>query len=247
MMSRILILILVYSMFLLPSRGLGDIVKLKDGTVLEGEIVNENVSLVIIETERGRRSVPRPSIFRIERDKAEPRVWKASSKFVKVGKLEYLPDKSYLGAAKEAIESAQKEIDLIMYFLKPGSMETDELIDALITASQRDVDVKVVLESSRDEDISHFHEEVYQTLKDNGIDVRFSGGDGVTHARLLVIDDDMAILGSHHWTESSLSYNSESSVLIKSGEFGKLCGEYARGLFDDGVTLEEMKQTVGSD
>ena len=221
--------------------------KLKDGTIIEGRIVNENVSLVIIETGEGRKAVPRHSIDRIEkqreikkeRAKSVPRpAWKVPSRFIKAGKLEYLPDKSYVGAAREAMDSAKKSIDLIMYYLKPGSMETDELIDSLIIAGQRDVDVKVLLGSSRNEDISHFHEEVYHLLKDNGVDVKFSGERDVTRARLLVIDDDVTLIGSHNWTESGLSYNSESSILVKSGEFGMLCGEYARGLFKSGRPID---------
>jgi len=140
------------------------------------------------------------------------------------------------------MDRARKSIDLVMYFLKPGSMETDELIDSLIIAVQRGVDVRVLLSSSGGDDVRHFHEEAYQLLTDNGVGVKFSGGSGVTSAKLLVVDDDISIVGSHNWTESGLTYNSESSVLVQSKKVGRQCGEYARSLYENGLTLDEMKR-----
>jgi len=240
-MRPALFILPIYCLLLLPTGVVGDTLSLKDGTVLEGRIVNENISLVVLETERGRRAVSRASIAGIERGDREKRKaisredFKVPSRFIKAGKLEYLPDKNYLGAARDAMDSAGKSINLVMSFLKPGSMETDELIDSLIIAVQRGVDVKVLLGASRDEDIRHFHEEVRRLLSDNGVDVRFGREEGTTQARLLVIDDTLSIVGSHNWTASGLTYNSESSVLVESGAFGRLCGDYARGLFDGGT------------
>ena len=95
--------------------------------------------------------------------------------------------------------------------------------------------------SSGGEDIRHFHEEAYQLLTDNGVGVKFSAGDGVTSTKLLVVDDDVSVVGSHNWTESGLSYNSESSVLVQSKKVGRQCGDYARSLYEKGLTLDELK------
>ena len=248
--TAVLAVSLACCLILFPPAVTAETVTLKDGSVIEGRIVNQNVTVVILETEKGRRAVPRTSIERIEKSGEDEPVKRAQSRpgrrapgrFERVGRLEYLPDRSYVGAARDAMDRAQKSIDLVMYFLKPGSMETDELIDSLIIAVQRGVKVQVLLGLSGGEDVRHFHEEVCQLLGDNGVGVKFCGGDGVTSTKLLVVDDDVSVLGSHNWTESGLSYNSESSVLMQSKEVGRQCGEYARSLYEKGITLEEMKR-----
>jgi phosphatidylserine/phosphatidylglycerophosphate/cardiolipin synthase-like enzyme len=46
----------------------------------------------------------------------------------------------------------------------------------------------------------------------------------VTHTKLVVLDGATSILGSHNWSASGLTRNSESSVLVRSKDVAAVFG-----------------------
>ncbi|MFH1198926.1 MAG: phospholipase D-like domain-containing protein [Candidatus Omnitrophota bacterium] len=146
----------------------------------------------------------------------------------------YISGTEYFSAVKEAILKAEKSIDMAMYqvSLKPHDKESQVLIlvDELVKAKNRGVKVRVIL----DQNIDFVHgrginrwaaegknSQCFKILKEAGIDVQYDNITTYTHAKALVIDRKIVILGSANWSESAFNKNAEANVLIKSESIAK--------------------------
>lgn len=61
----------------------------------------------------------------------------------------------------------------------------------------------------------HKNQQVYEKLKDAGIDVRYDSAEKRTHNKVLVIDREIIIVGSHNYSFDGLRYNNETSLLVR--------------------------------
>lgn len=140
----------------------------------------------------------------------------------------------YFPAVKEAFVKAEKSIYVVMFTIESPLSRQDskpnQLIAALIDAKKRGVEVEVILDQNMDWRVSRpLREEtkikstrVYTQLKEAGIKVFYDEPARYTHAKCIVIDKKIVILGSTNWTESSFDSNIETNVIINSE---KLAGE----------------------
>ena len=135
----------------------------------------------------------------------------------------------YFPAAIEALSNAKKSISLVMFVIELSSykenLKADQLIGALIDAKKRGVDVEVILDqnvdfvqrrSTSDWEAKIKSIQAYKRLRDAGIKVYYDEPVRYTHAKTMIIDKNIAILGSTNWTEASFNKNNEVNVLIKS-------------------------------
>jgi len=126
------------------------------------------------------------------------------------------------GGAREAIlkelTDAKNKIDVAMYIL------TDrELSNALISAKDRGVKVKILLDAKSAEEIGYSK---HHFLSERKIDVRLdythkSYGDkyeGIMHNKFTIIDDKILITGSYNWTHSAEELNNENLLIIEEAE-----------------------------
>jgi hypothetical protein len=135
----------------------------------------------------------------------------------------------YFPAVKEVFSKANESITVVMFLIELSSrkenLKADQLINALVEAKQRGVDVEVILNQNVDfvqrRSRSDWEAKIksiraYKRLKEAGIKVHYDEPVRYTHAKAMVIDRDIVILGSTNWTESSFNKNNETDVLIKS-------------------------------
>lgn len=95
-----------------------------------------------------------------------------------------------------------------------------EIMEALATASDRGVRVRVLVRTSSDEsDLDS-----YIALAADGAEVRISGGPYV-HAKLLVLDGDVAVIGSQNFTANSLDNNREIAMVLDDPALLERCRE----------------------
>ena len=126
------------------------------------------------------------------------------------------------GGARDAIieelADAKKEINIAMYIL------TDrELSNALISAKDRGVKVKILLDAKSAEEIGYSK---HHFLSERKIDVRLDnthksyGGkyEGIMHNKFAIIDNKTLITGSYNWTHSAEKLNNENLLIIKDAE-----------------------------
>ncbi len=132
----------------------------------------------------------------------------------------------YFPAVKKAISKAQKSIKVVMFTVESSLIRQDskpnQLIDALIEAKNRGVGAEVILDQNIDF-VKTFSWEAkikstgaYRRLKGAGIKVFYDEPARYTHAKCVIIDKKIVILGSTNWTEASFDNNIETSVLINS-------------------------------
>jgi len=109
------------------------------------------------------------------------------------------------------IDQATDSLDAQLYLLT-----SEDAIDALVRAHRRGVDVRVILE--RDVPGGE-NEDAYVELASAGVMVRYASSSFYrTHSKLIIIDGQEALVGSHNLSEAALSGNREVSVLIRDRE-----------------------------
>ncbi len=138
----------------------------------------------------------------------------------------------------DLLKKAKKRIHIMMYDMRyypqyPGG-EATRLLNDLIAAKQRGVEVKVLLEKS------DYHKRLNRTntqtasyLKENGIEVKFDPEETITHSKLIIVDD-VAVVGSCNWSHGQLERSHNSSVLINDPQVTGSYEEYFDNLWKQG-------------
>ena len=141
----------------------------------------------------------------------------------------------YFPAVKEALSKAENSINMAMYFVgfNPNNKnsQVNGLVEELVNAHKRGVKLKVILDQgidfSGDErgvrrwEIQRRNTAVFTYLKQQGIDIYYDTLSTITHAKAIVIDEQIVIVGSTNWSDSSLQKNWETSCLIRSKELAQ--------------------------
>jgi hypothetical protein len=112
--------------------------------------------------------------------------------------------------------------------------EVNLLLQDLIDAKNRGVEVKVILEGGEDFLGTEFEEKQKKSclfLQNSGIDIKFDPRGITTHAKLVIVDHETVIIGSTNWNFYSLKKNKEASALIKSKAFARDYENYFSNLW----------------
>ena len=103
------------------------------------------------------------------------------------------------------INSADDYIYLEMYVFT-----NEKLMDALVSAEERGVDVRIILEKEVE-----INQQAYLVLKTNGVDTRWASTNyRLTHSKLMVIDDRKVFIGSPNFSWSAFNANREFAVVL---------------------------------
>jgi len=159
-----------------------------------------------------------------------------------------LSNRDYFPVVHRAFQEADSSIKVMMYVARyytekprhapqdvehePGAhwSNTNVLLDDLVAASQRGVDVLVILDgSSWNEGNTELNEDFGKLLVESGVKVYMDDPEVTTHAKLILVDDDLTVVGSTNWSWYALDQNNETSVLIQSAEVNQVY----RGFFSE--------------
>jgi phosphatidylserine/phosphatidylglycerophosphate/cardiolipin synthase-like enzyme len=103
------------------------------------------------------------------------------------------------------INRANRSVYVAVY-----SFTRDSLATALISAKERGVEVRVVIERER----AYEHGSEYPRLKSAGVDVRLDGNPNLMHHKFMVIDGYIVVTGSYNWSSAAEDRNDENIVVI---------------------------------
>ncbi|AEH06127.1 phospholipase D-like domain-containing protein [Methanothermococcus okinawensis] len=122
-------------------------------------------------------------------------------------KIEILNDEKYYYYVLNLISSAKKEINIIMFSVYKCK-KTEDILYELINARKRGVMVRVILDGEVESNRTIKH-----LLSSERIPVKLTERQR-THNKLIIVDNETVVLGSHNWTDKALFENRESSVAI---------------------------------
>ncbi len=136
-----------------------------------------------------------------------------------------LPDSggalSYATSVLAILARARTSVHVVLYRMSiyPGYSDSiaNDLIDALVRAGGRGLDVRVLIDDCRfyaDSAAANLKSALY--LFERGVPVRFDRPEETTHAKLLVIDGEHVVLGSTNWNYYALEQNVEANVALLS-------------------------------
>ncbi len=145
--------------------------------------------------------------------------------------VQLVTDTQYFQMAKEMIQEAKHSIQVMMfemgYYDRNPNTPSNLLIRELINAKKRGVNVEVVLEVREGEDrTAKRNRHTGKILSEGGVEVIYDSLFKTTHAKCMVVDGKLTLLGSTNWTYSALTNNHEASVLIRSKEVAKAFVDY---------------------
>ena len=145
--------------------------------------------------------------------------------------IQLVTDAQYFDVAKKMIQEAKSSIRVMMYemvyYNKHPNSPSNILMRELIDAKKRGVKVEVVLEVREGEDRTTKNNRLSgKILSEGGVEVIYDLLLKTTHAKLMVVDMEVILLGSANWTFAGLTKNHEVSVLIRSKEVAKELIDY---------------------
>jgi phosphatidylserine/phosphatidylglycerophosphate/cardiolipin synthase-like enzyme len=140
-------------------------------------------------------------------------------------------DAQYFQVAKKMIQEAKHSIQVMMfemgYYEQHPNTPSNLLIKNLIDAKKRGVKVEVILEVREGEDrTSKRNRHTGKILAEGGVEVTYDPLFKTTHAKFMVVDRQLTLLGSTNWTYYALTSNNEASVLVRSKEVAQAMMDY---------------------
>ena len=140
-------------------------------------------------------------------------------------------DGEYFKIARGLLRNAEKSIQMMMFeadfYAKHPKSPSNILIHELISARERGARVAVILETSNRGDRATERNRVTgKMLSKGGVEVIYDPLFVTTHAKLIIIDGRISLLGSTNWTFHSLTSNHEVGVLIESNEVARTLQYY---------------------
>lgn len=111
-----------------------------------------------------------------------------------------------LNAVKSAIQRSRKTLRLAMFTLTHPL-----LVDALIEAARRGVDVTVAVDTHAAAGASL---KAVENLKKENIRLLYGGGTQLFHYKFLYSDEETLLLGSANWTKAAFAKNRDSFLIL---------------------------------
>jgi cardiolipin synthase len=126
-------------------------------------------------------------------------------------------DQSLYAVYLAAFRKAQSRLWITHAYFAPN----DDLLDAMIEAAQRGVDVRMIAPGFTDSGpILYATQSTYTRLLKGGVRI-FERDDALLHAKSVVIDGTVSIVGSANLDMRSFLHNDEVNAIVISRDFGK--------------------------
>ena len=157
--------------------------------------------------------------------------WEVSAASVEVW---YGPEDKPLEQLVRMYDRAKRYIFVAVY-----GLTSPLTVKALVEAKRRGVDVRVVTDRERLEDVKQ--RTALSTLREAGIPIKINRHDGLMHLKQTVIDDEINTNGSMNQTTSGNRYNDERLDIIKDHTISVKAREKFLSLWKDHERFQEWK------
>ena len=147
------------------------------------------------------------------------------------GSIEVVTNRDYYPEVSQLLRGAQESIHIIMfsanYQTGPdyADAHVNELVQELVAARNRGVDVQVIMDSWPEG-----NEKSLQYLLKNNVVAKKVQDVGTTHAKLIIIDGKLVVVGSTNWSHYSVDLNNEANVVVNNERIAQEFEGYFTGL-----------------
>lgn len=137
----------------------------------------------------------------------------------------------YLRNVGGLLDKANATIDIMMYQWRwhpyEGASDFQQFSIKFCAAARRHVKVRALLNSEQaGNNLTMMNAKTAETLRNAGCEAKLAPPYPTIHSKLLIIDDEFVVVGSHNYSKKSHMVNNESSVLIRSKEVARLYKNY---------------------
>jgi len=134
-------------------------------------------------------------------------------------KVKIIKNEEFLRYARAILARAQKSVLIGTYKFelseRSDARELSKLVCILYDIASKRIPVKVLLNvTGRRSGLTRINERTGRILQKNGLQVRCLPDNRCQHAKFLIVDDSLAIIGSHNWSPKSVTENLEMSVML---------------------------------
>ena len=123
------------------------------------------------------------------------------------------------------IEDAKTSIAIIVYdwlwYPDEIGAQIQLFNNAIIRANNRGVEVRVCVQKRK----------IAEILKQAGIRVKRIESSKSLHVKLMIIDNEITIVGSHNYTKNAFDINYEASTILRDTETARKFKEYFNPMF----------------
>ncbi len=160
-----------------------------------------------------------------------------------IGLVRTLHDDEYFDVVRPMLQQAKGRILLLVYgfHINPDYPDSDveKLADELVAAKGRGVDVRVILEySDYNTSLNDMNEATAKKLLAGGVPVRWDPADTISHAKLLLVDDQ-TVVGSNNWGHGGLHLYHEVGGVTRNVEAVEYFTNYYEKIWGESKPLED--------
>jgi phosphatidylserine/phosphatidylglycerophosphate/cardiolipin synthase-like enzyme len=123
------------------------------------------------------------------------------------------------------INSAKKSIDLLMYewrwYKQDITTDASLINQCLLRAMRRGVKVRGLVNTGTQ----------MKQLNEIGFDVRTNDAGTLMHSKSIIIDESIAVMGSHNLTNPAMRSNIETSLIVRNADVAKQLSNYFNSLW----------------
>jgi len=143
--------------------------------------------------------------------------------FVKSDRVKVIRNEQFYDACLWIFGSIRKNLDICTYKFELSNRADanglNYLVRVLYSFAARHVRIRLLLHLAKCRSgLTRINEYAARQLKQHGIEVRSLPDDRCQHAKMILVDGHLGIIGSHNWSPKSLTENFEVSVLIAGKE-----------------------------
>ena len=146
----------------------------------------------------------------------------------------YGPDDAPLDRLTTLYRHARRYLYVAVY-----GLTSPRAVEAMVAAKKRGVDVRLITDLQRTEDVKQ--RTALQTLHLAGIPILVNEHDGLMHLKQVVIDDEVNTTGSMNHTTSGNRYNDERLDVITDHAITVKAREKFLAMWNDHVRYREWK------
>jgi phosphatidylserine/phosphatidylglycerophosphate/cardiolipin synthase-like enzyme len=123
------------------------------------------------------------------------------------------------------IDNAKTSIKIIVFdwrfYPDDNNSSVQNFNRSIFSACKRGVEVKALVNS----------ESLLACLKQNGVQAKKIYSVKLMHAKMILIDDEILVIGSHNYTQSAFTMNLEISVIVPLDKDDKVLSNYFKNIW----------------